>query len=286
MGAVKERMLSDLRLRGYSDRTVSEYLRCTRNFVKHYMVSPERLGNKEIRAFVVHLVEVKGASLEVQKMYVAGIKFLYRVTLGRAEEVADICWPKVPLKLPVVLSGSEMERVLAAVDSDKLLGAITAVYASGLRTREACRLQAGDIDSHRMLVRVRQGKGRKDRYVMLSKRLLEVLRNYWREARPAGPYLFPGEGRSGHIVASTVQRAVKRAGKQAGISKRVTPCALRHAFATHLHEAGADIREIQLLLGHRSIQTTARYLQVSRRHIARLTSPLDLLGTEQGAVLG
>ncbi len=286
MGAIKDRMRSDLRLRGYSDSTVSEYLRCARKFVKHYMVSPEQLGNKEIRAFVVHLAEEKRCSLEVQKMHVAGIKFLYGVTLGRPEDVADICWPKVPLKLTVVLSGSEVERLLAALDSDKLRAAVTAVYASGLRVGEVCRLQVGDIDSRRMLILVRQGKGRKDRYVMLSKRLLEVLRDYWRAARPAGSYMFPGSGRSGHIVRSTVQRAAKRAAKKAGISKLVTPTVLRHCFATHLLEAGADIREIQLLLGHSSIQTTSRYLRVSRRHIASLTSPLDLLGTEQGAVLG
>jgi site-specific recombinase XerD len=137
-----------------------------------------------------------------------------------------------------------------------------------------------------MLLRVRDGKGRRERYVRLSERLLEDLRDYWRRVRPVGPYLFPGQAGCGHVCPTTVQRVVRQAAVEAGIAKRVTPHVLRHSFATHMLEAGADIREIQLLLGHASIQTTSRYVHVSRRHLARLKSPLDLLGTREGEVLG
>lgn len=160
-----------------------------------------------------------------------------------------------------------------------------AAYGAGLRVSEACRLGVGDIDSRRGLIHVRDGKGGKDRFVMLSTRLLAVLREYWRAARPSGPYLFPGMDGAQPIDRHAVNRALRQAAVDAGIAKKVTPHSLRHAFATHLLEAGTDIRTIQVLLGHASISTTARYAKVSQRHVGRTTSPLDVLGTEEGRKL-
>jgi integrase/recombinase XerD len=266
MGATRERMREDLELRGYSPHTIREYLRCAGRYVAHFMRHPDRLGEADVRAYLVHRARC-GASQSSQKMDVAALRFLYRVTLGRPEVVEGVGWPKVPVRLPAVLSGSEVARVLAAVRSLGLRVALMTAYAAGLRVNEVCRLAPADIDSQRMLLRVREGKGGRERYVMLSQRLLEALREYWRQARPQGPYLFPGHGRRGHVAVCTLQRAVARAARDAGVSKRVTPHVLRHSFATHLLEAGGDIRQIQVLLGHASIQTTARYGPVRRQRL-------------------
>jgi site-specific recombinase XerD len=243
------------------------------------------MGLFEVRMYLVHRADA-GASPSVLKMEVAALRFLYGVTLGRPEEVAEVCWPKVPQRLPVVLAGSEVERLLEAVRSPVLQIVLRTAYAAGLRVGEACRLTVGDIDSQRMLIRVREAKGGRERHVMLSEKLLGKLRAYWREVRPCGPYLFPDRTGESHICPRTVQRAARQAAVEAGIRKRVTPHVLRHSFATHLLEAGGDIRAIQVLLGHRSIETTTRYVHVSRAHVGRLKSPLDLLGTKAGEVLG
>jgi site-specific recombinase XerD len=218
-------------------------------------------------------------------MNVAALKFLYGVTLDRPKVAERLLWPKVPHKKPDILSGTEVEKVLAAMTS--LVPAMVAVtaYGAGLRISEACRLRVEDIDSKRGLIHVRLGKGGKDRYVMLADRLLEALRTYWVRARPADGWLFPGRKKGKHLSSGAVSLALKEAVKRAGLKKRVTVHTLRHSFATHLLEMGTDIRIIQVLLGHASIRTTARYTQVSRQQVGRVTSPLDVLGTEQGSVL-
>ena len=270
MGTIREKMVADLELKGYRPKTKKEYLRCAGNFIAHYMRPPSELGNKEIRAFLLHLLRVKKAGAPTLKMYVAAIKFLYTVTLERPEEVADIPWPQIPKPLPKVLSGTEMERVLAAIKSSTHRAIIMSAYAAGLRVSEACSLRISDIDSKRMVIHVHRGKGEKDRCVMLSRRLLECSGSFSRSEMCAGP----------------ARSALHKAIRAASIKKPVTAHVLRHSFATHLLEAGVDIRTIQMLLGHACIRTTSRYTHISAAHVARTKSPLDLLGTEKGRCLG
>jgi len=278
-------MERDLKLKNLAEGTRKEYLRCCCGFVRYHMRSPRELGEGAIKEYLAHLL-MKGAGPETLKMNVAGLKFLYGVTLDRPKVAERLLWPKVPHKKADILSGSEVLKLLGVVRSLVCAMVLTTAYGAGLRISEACRLRVEDIDSKRMLIHVRLGKGGKDRYVMLSPRLLMALRRYWAEVRPTGPWLFPGRKQGTHLSPAAVQMALRKAVKAAKLKKRVTPHSLRHAFATHLLETGNDIRLIQALLGHASIRTTARYAQVSRTLVARAKSPLDLLGTQAGAVLG
>lgn len=275
MGAVRERMETDLKLRNYRPGTQGQYLRCAERLAQHYWRSPEQLGAEEVRRYLVHLGEVRGLAASTRKVHCAALKFLYEVTLGRPEVVSSLGWPRVRSKLPVVLSPSEVEQLLGHMASLKYRTITAVLYGTGLRISEACRLEVGDIVSDRGLLAVRDGKGGRDRYTMLSDRLLRSLREYWRAERPPGPHLFPGARPCSTVRPESVRSALAKAAKQAGIRKRVTPHVLRHSFATHLHESGVDIRTIQVLLGHRSIRTTQLYSQVSGRVIARTPSPLD-----------
>jgi integrase/recombinase XerD len=285
MGAMYQKMERDLTLRNMAVETRKSYLWCCQNFVRHMMKSPSEMGLPEVESFL-ELLAKDGASPTKKKKHVAGLKFLYRVTLDRPEVAAKIPWPKVPHPKPDILSGTEVDRLLEAMVELKYRVVVATAYGAGMRISEACRLQVEDIDSKRGVIHVRLGKGRKDRYVMLSQRLLEALRGYWQLVKPPGPFLFPGKKPGSHISHHAVGDAFKAAFSKTGIQKRITFHSLRHAFATHLLEAGADIRVIQVLLGHGSIRTTARYAQVSQRHVASVKSPLDLLGTEKGAALG
>jgi site-specific recombinase XerD len=228
------------------------------------------------------LTDEQKAAPATVKMYVASIRFLYAITLGRPEKVANLLWPRVPHPLPDILSSAEVERLLNAVDSHKHRVVLMTAYAAGMRIGEACSLMTVDIDSERMLIHVRDGKRGRDRYVMLSPVLLQALREYWRQFRPQGLEIFPGDKPETCISPSAVRAALKRALRKAGIKKRVTPHSLRHAFATHLLESGADIRTIQKLLGHGSIRSTARYTHVSTEHIASTKSPLDRVSVKGG----
>ena len=219
-------------------------------------------------------------------MHVAAVKFLYGITLDRPEVAARVPWPRMPWKLPDILTPDEMVEVLAAIDSLMHRAIVMTAYGTGLRISEACALMTGDIDSKRGVIHVRDGKRGRDRFVMLPARLLDVLRAYWRAARPTGPALFPGQTPRGVISSNAVGRALHKAVKRTTINKRVTPHVLRHCFATHLLEGGTDIRIIQMLLGHGSIRTTARYTQVSTRHIAKTQSPLDRLAKKGGRTTG
>lgn len=273
MGVFHDRMKQDLQLAQYRPSTQETYLRCARNFVAYYMRPATELGQEEIRAFLLTLVDRPAA----QKSHLAAIKFLYAKTLGRPEEVVGIPWPRMSQKLPDIISAEETVALLEAVDSVTVRVVLMAAYGCGLRISEACTLQVGDIDSARGLIHIRDGKPGKDRYVMLPQRLVVCLREYWRVTRPPGNYLFPGTRGGPHIRYKAVGSGLKRAAEHVGISKRVTPHSLRHAFATHLLESGTDIRVIQVLLGHSSIRTTARYARVSATHVASVTSPLDKL---------
>jgi site-specific recombinase XerD len=278
MGELRQKMAQDLAIRNFAPGTCDQYLRCCANFVRYHMQSPEQMGLSEIKDFLGQLVR-EGASPETLKMHVAGVKFLYGITLDREDIAGKIAWPKVPHTKPDILSPAEVERLLEAAMEISLAPAVVSItaYAAGLRIQEACQLQPGDIDRSRMLIHVRQGKGKKDRYVMLGQVLFDILRGYWRAARPEGGWFFPGRDPSQPLSPSTVRKALAAAATRAKLRKKVTPHMLRHSFATHLLEAGADIRVIQVLLGHNSIRTTSHYAQVSQRYIGSVQSPLDKL---------
>ena len=285
MGTIRDKMRDDLDLRGFASTTKKEYLQRAQNFVAYYHRPPAELGEREVREFLLYLVNEKKTGSATQHMYVAAIKFLYTTTLARPEVVANIPWPKRPQTLPDILTGEEVELLFQQIESIKHRAILMTAYGAGLRISEACSLQTADIDSKRMLIHVHEGKRSKDRYVMLSERLLEVLRTYWKVVRPSGPFLFPGAIPGRSITPSAVQRVLHQVVAQCHFTKRITAHSLRHGFATHLLEMGEDIRVIQKLLGHSSLQTTARYTKVTERHIGRTKSPLDLIGTKEGEVL-
>lgn len=276
MGIIRDRMEADLRLRGYSQGTVDNYLRCAKSFVAHFMRPPGELGYEEVRAYFSQMLESQ-ASESKRLMHVAAVKFLYRVTLDRPEVVRRLPWPKQVRKLPDILSFEELEHILLAVERPTSRMVLVLAYGAGLRVSEACRIEIRDIDSHRGVLKVRCGKGKKDRYVGLGEKLLALLRSYWKTARPSGQELFPGAAPGSHLSPKTVRESLARAVAAAGVSKRVTPHVLRHSFATHLLESGVDLRVIQALLGHASIRMTAHYTQVSTTLIAKTPSPIEKL---------
>jgi site-specific recombinase XerD len=244
------------------------------NLAKYFKKSPEELGEQEIRAYLLHLLKERKLSIGTFYYYFAGLKFLYKHTLKRPWVVEKIQGPKKKKKLPVVLDLSEVEALFSATANLKHKAILMITYSSGLRERETTRLKITDIDSKRMMVRVQDGKGGKDRYTILSRTALECLRQYWKKYHPKN-WLFEGQKKGNHISARSIQEIVSRAKKRAGITKPATPHTLRHSFATHLIEAGTSLHHIQLLLGHRSPTTTTVYLHVSRLNLAQVTSPLD-----------
>ncbi|BAO92686.1 site-specific integrase [Caballeronia cordobensis] len=258
MTALRERMVEDMRVRNLAANTQRVYLQHVARFAKYFGRSPTLLGPEEIRSYQIHLIEIEQRSRSTLVVATAALRFLYIVTLKRDWSIDEIPMSKVPLKLPQVLSADEIIRLLESIRSIKHRTVLMVAYAAGLRISEATHLRVRDIDSQRMVLRVEQGKGNTDRYVMLSPRLLEFLRTYWRIGRPQH-WLFPGSPPDKPIDPNTVRQACHAARRRAGITKPVTPHTLRHAFATHLLESGTDVRTIQLLLGHRSLATTSRY---------------------------
>lgn len=285
MGRLYDRTARDLKLKNLAPRTQERYLACCKRFAAFHMRSPEEMGLEEAKEFLAHLVD-SGSSPEAIKLNVAGLKFLYGVTLGRPEVADGLPWPKVPHKKPDILSGSEVDMIFAGLTSLVAAMVLMTAYGAGLRISEACGLRPGDIDSRRGLIHVRLGKGGRDRYAMLPERLLRALRGYWVKVHPQGDWLFPSSRSGSHVSQKTVNARLKEAVAKARLDKHVTAHTLRHSFATHLHELGTDIRVIQVLLGHASIRTTTRYVQVSAKHVASVKSPLDVLGTQQAAPLG
>ena len=277
MGKLHDQMNEDLLLKAYSPHTQKAYLRCARHFVSHHMRSPEEMGEQEIRSFLLHLVRDRKASPSTLGMYVNALKFLYTVTLKRPEPVNNLSHPKRPKTLPVILSPEEVLRVFAAIRSVKHKAIVATAYAAGLRVSEVCGLRIADIDSQRMRIHVRSGKGKKDRYVMLGESLLALLRQYYQKARPKGEYLFPGYKPHRPICTTAVRQVLRKVIRETGLAKRVTMHTLRHCFATHLLEAGTDIRILQVLLGHSSIRTTLRYTHITDRLVQKLVSPLDMI---------
>jgi len=272
-------MLEDLQLRGITPRTQKKYLREVRDLANYFKKSPQELGEEEVKKYLVHLLEDRKLSTGTYKNYVAGIKFLYKTTLNREEVVEKIKYPKAKIKLPVVLDLSEVKTLLSVMENLKHRAILTITYSAGLRISETSHLKVTDIDSKRMMVRVQQGKGYKDRYTILSQTALECLRQYWRAYRPK-EWLFEGQKEGTHICLSSIQQIFVEAKERAGITKPASPHTLRHSFATHLIEAGTSLHHVQLLLGHRSPTTTTVYLHVSRMNLAQVTSPLDSIPEE------
>ncbi len=285
MGQLRDRMEADLRLAGYSPSTRKIYLGYARLFAKYHMRSPAEMGEDQIRQYLLHMVEEKKISRETYRQIRAALIFLYTITLKRETEVDHLPVRRKKVKLPVVLSGTEVQALLDAVHGPKYRAIIMAQYAGGLRISEACRLRPEDIDSKRMVIHVRAGKGGRDRYTVLSARFLGYLRDYYRKLRPDG-WLFPGRTDAGHASPETSRRVFHAAVASAGISKTITLHVLRHCFATHLLESGVDIAVIQALLGHGSLRATEVYTHISVEHIGRVKSPLDLLGTPAAKPLG
>ena len=276
MTPLRQRMIEDMKLRNYAPLTIKAYVLRVAAFAKHFGKSPERLRAADVRAYLLHLVQEKHVSWSYYDQALAALRFLYRTTLGKKWVLDDLVSPRKQRKLPVVLSPDEVAQFFEAIDSLKYRAILMTAYAAGLRVSEVVSLRVDDIDSRQMLIRIRQAKGQKDRYVMLSPRLLAILREYWRAARPT-QFLFPGNAPDRPITPRTVQRACRDAQEAAGLGKRVRVHTLRHSFATHLLEAGTNIRVIQILLGHRSLRTTAVYTHVSTAALEATQSPLDRL---------
>ena len=284
MTPLRQRMAEDMAIRNLSPHTRTSYIGQVARFARHFGQSPERLGPEQIRDYQLFLSTERQLAPGSIGIAVSALRFLYRVTLRKDWDIPEVLpAPRQPRKLPVVPSPEEVVHFLGCVASTRHRAILTACYAAGLRISEAVSLRPADIDSRRMVVRVEQGKGRKDRYVMLSPRLLEILRDYWRRTRPAGEWLFPGLIPGRHVSKDAVEQACQKALSLSGLAKPVTPHSLRHGFAVHLLESGVDVRTIQLLLGHRSLSTTARYLQVACNKVCSATSPLDLLPRPQPA---
>jgi len=276
MTPLRQRLIDDLRLRNYAPRTISTSVAAVVRFARHFGRSPDQLGPEHVRQYQLHLLEQR-ASWSRFNQTVAALRFFYGTTLGRPQVVTVIPYGKKPQALPAVLSPDEVRRLFAAVGRLKSRAILMTLYAAGLRVSELVRLKVSDIDSQRMAIRVCQGKGRKDRYVMLSPTLLHILREYWKAYRPSD-WLFPGKDPQKPLDRQTVLCICLTAARRARLARRISPHTLRHTFATHLLEAGTDIRTIQALLGHRSLRTTALYTYVSLDKVTATTSPLDLLG--------
>jgi site-specific recombinase XerD len=270
-------MIDDMRIRNLSPLTQVSYVGHVSLFARHFGQSPEVLGPKDIRAYLVYLTTERKLATSSIRITVAALRFLYTVTLKRAWTItAVIPVPKKPQTLPAVVSPEEVLHFLACVASVRHRAILTTCYAAGLRISEAVSLTVTDIDSRRMVLRVAHGKGLKDRDVMLSPKLLELLRDWWRLEKPTG-WLFPNPVTGEPITSHAVNRACHRAHRRSGLSKPITPHSLRHAFAVHLLESGADLRTIQLLLGPRSLGTTARYLRLATSTVCATPSPFDML---------
>lgn len=277
MTSLRQRMIEDMQVRNLALNTQRVYVGQVSLFARHFNKSPELLGPEDIRAYQLYLTTERKLSPSSVVTAVAALRFVYKITLKKTWNLEEVIpAPKLPQKLPVVLSPAEVLHFLSCITSTKHRAILTTCYAAGLRISEAVCLKTTDIDSQRMVIRVDQGKGRRDRYVMLSPALLEILRTWWRVEKPSH-WLFPGDIPGHHITAGSVAEACRNARKSSGIRKPIAPHSLRHGFSVHLLESGTDVRTIQLLLGHRSLATTARYLRIATSKVCSTTSPLDLL---------
>jgi site-specific recombinase XerD len=283
-------MLEELQRRNYAQETTRSYIRTIEDFSRHFNCSPDRLGPRHIREYQAELFEKRKLSAGSVAVRLAALRFFYCKTLKRAWSIADTPYPKKDHRLPAILSQEEVTQLIAAASTAFHRTLLLTLYATGVRRAELTHLKVSDIDSQRMVIHVQGGKGRKDRDVMLSPKLLEELRKHWqRLRRKPRVWLFPGNhdhGADHPIDTKTVWHACQQAVQRAGIQKSVHPHSLRHCFATHLLEAGADLRTIQILLGHNDLKQTARYLHLSQRHLHAAASPLDSLSLEGASPQG
>jgi integrase/recombinase XerD len=278
METYKEQMQRDMVLRNLSPKTQYLYHRAARGLEDHFNKPPDQLNEDNVKSFLHSIVADRKLSQSSLKIHYSALRFLYETTLDKGWVINKIPYPKTAKPLPHVLDTTEVRRIIEASVNLRQKAMLMLTYSAGLRARETARLKITDIDSKRMLIRVEQGKGNKDRYTLLSQTALETLRQYWKEYRPK-VWLFPGANPENYISVSYIQVGFKRAKTKAGITKPATCHTLRHSFATHLLEAGVDLHTIQVLLGHASIRTTTVYLHVSKKNLAKIVSPLDLAPT-------
>lgn len=282
MGMFRDAMERAMALRGFAPKTRSAYLSWVRRLIQFCRVVPDQLTNEQVRAYLLHLTQERKLAFSTFNQALNAARFFFLEVLKRPFVLEGLRYQKPPSRLPVVMDDDEVSRLLAAAASLRDRALLETAYATGMRVGEVTRLLITDIDSGRMAIRVDQGKGRKDRYVMLSQALLETLRAYWRESKPR-LFLFPGVGGKKPLCISAAQKAFDRARLQAGIKKPVSFHTLRHSFATHLIESGTSVRTIQALLGHRSLQTTERYTHLAQNYLHQTRSPLDRLRKEAPA---
>lgn len=280
MSELRNRMIQEMELRRLSANTQEAYLRAVKQLAAHFGRSPDGVTKKDLRGYVHYLLTERRLSPSSVDVAAAGLRFFYSETLGR-KWMMDLIPPrKKPSRLPEVLSTEEVSRLFAATKNLKHRLLLMTTYGAGLRVSEVVRLRPVDIEAHRMMIRVRQGKGEKDRYTILSPRLYGAMRTYWNEYRP-GQWLFPGSNRSKPLCYRSASRVYADARDQARIRKGRGLHTLRHCFATHLLEAGVDVRTIQLLMGHHSIRTTVGYIHLTSKRLGATSSPLDLLDLEE-----
>ena len=278
MTHLRKMMLEELQRRNYAKSTVEAYTSALRDFAKYFHKPPDQLGPEHIRQFQLHLLRDRKLAASTVKQRMAAVQFFFVRTLKRAYLREDFPYPKVPRRLPEILSQEEVARLIDSASNLSHRAILMTLYSTGMRRSELVRLKVGDVDSRRMVIHVRQGKGSKDRDVPLSQKLLETLREYWRCVKPE-TYLFPGQpGKRGSdvpLTAKAVWHACHGAVRRAGIQKRISPHSLRHSYATHLLESGADLHTIQLLLGHADMRHMTVYLHLSQRHLHAVPNPLD-----------
>jgi len=278
---LRQRMIDDMSMRKLSPRTQTGYLRAVRNLTRFLGRSPDTATAEDLRRYQLHLVEI-GTSRITLNATITALRFFFDVTLDRADTLKKMSPVRVPQKLPVILSREEVARLIEAASNPKYQAALSVAYGAGLRASEVVGLKISDIDSQRMTLRVEQGKGRKDRYAMLSPVLLETLRAWWRVGHAKGKlldggWLFPGQNTVNPMSTRQLDRICHAAAAAAELDKRVSLHTLRHSYATHLLEQQVDIRVIQVLLGHKKLETTARYVQVATELLQEVVSPLDAL---------
>ena len=276
MTPLREKMIRDMQLRRFADETKRIYIHAVRELAMHYMKAPDQITDEQIQSYLLYMLNDRKLAWKTVDTAISGLNFFYGVTVGRASTRLAIPPRKSEMRLPEILSAEEIVRLFAAANNIKHRVLLQTAYSAGLRVSELIHLKITDIDSNRMMIRVEQGKGNKDRYTILSPRLLPQLRDYWREYHPSS-WLFPGQHEEFAVARHTASNIFHAAKDKAGIQKVGGIHSLRHAFATHLLEAGVHVRTIQIIMGHKSILSTMRYMQVTSKILGSTQSPLDLL---------